>query len=195
VTIVHANFRTGQVTPGPHVQGSKLSAIRDGRAVIDGVDGTLELVDAGEVISLRAPEAGAAIAHATLLEDGSVVALLNRSGESRLLAFDRKGRPRLDTQAPAGKSRLGGEPRLGWLALATNPYVPHTAFIDLSSGTVVRTEDGLQPASGFPGHDDNLPAGSPGSRLFVGTRGEVILLDPETGRREAVLVPPREGAE
>jgi hypothetical protein len=192
VAIVRANLRTGQATPGPHVQGSWMGAIRDGRALIRGADGMLELVKDGEVIRLLAPEAGATVDETGLLEDGRAVAVVLRSGKGRLAILDHNERREIDL--PAGKWRIGGEPRPGWLALSDFMFVK-TLLIDLRSGAVVRSESGFIPAAGFPGHHENLPAGSPGSRLFVGARGEVVLLDPGTWRPETVLVPPRSGEE
>jgi hypothetical protein len=158
---------------------------------VGGADATLDLVDGGKVGRLLDPEPGAAIAHTALLEDGSVAAIVERSGVGRLVTIDREGQRRLQVPLPPGKWRCAGEPRPGWLALTPGFYVPKTVFVDLGAGKTIRTEEGLSAIAGFGGHDDSLPAGSPGSRLFVGSRGEVVLLDPETGRREAVLVPPR----
>jgi hypothetical protein len=60
-------------------------------------------------------------------------------------------------------------------------------FVDSTTGATVRVEEGLTPI-GHLFDDRTLPAGSPGSRLFVGTKGEIVRLDPETGRREAIFV-------
>jgi hypothetical protein len=197
VTIVRFDLRTGQAASGPPVKGDGwVNAIRDGQALVSGRNGGLERVEGATVRQLAAPEDGHAVRFATLLQDGTAVALVDRSGLHRLQAWDADGRLGLDVPAPAGDWYLAGEPRPGWLALAASFNHPRrTAFVDLGSGKVVRTEEGLLPAAFWSGEDENLPAGSPGSRLFVGARGEVVLLDPETGRREAVLVSPREGAE
>jgi hypothetical protein len=100
----------------------------------------------------------------------------------------------LDVRSPEGALYISGEPRLGWLALGADLPKPRTFFVEVATGAVVRVEEGLTPASGSPAvlwnDPQALPAGSPGARLFVGTRGELVRIDPETGRREAVLVPP-----
>ena len=59
-------------------------------------------------------------------------------------------------------------------------------FVDIATGAVVRAEDGLTPAGPLL-EGQTLPAGSPASRLFVGTNGEIVRLDLDTGRRETIL--------
>ena len=98
----------------------------------------------------------------------------------------------LDVPSPEGSSTVVGEPRAGWLALiAGGDYLtpPRTVFVEAKTGAVVRVEEGLTPAGHwFEGHD--LPAGSPGSRLFVGAKGEIVRLDLDTGRRETIFKSP-----
>src|SRR4029079_12585142 len=109
----------------------------------------------------------------------------------RLVLWNSEGKTTLEVAAPAGASIVAGEPRAGWLALgpvADYAKTPRTVFVDSTTGAVVRVEEGLTP-TGHWFEGQTLPAGSPGSRLFVGTKGEIVRLDVETGRREAVIVP------
>jgi hypothetical protein len=187
-------FRTGRVTPGPRVEGVDwVRQVRQGRALVNGVmgRGPMVMVDGTEARVLVAGPG--LLGTAMLLSEGRVAALVNRESDRRLVVWNREGRVTLDLPFPAGVSVVAGEPRPGWLALAADLGHPaRTVFVDLGTGAVVREELGLTPAAAWNG-EQSLPAGSPGARLFVGSRGEIIRLDPETGRREANLVPP--GAE
>jgi hypothetical protein len=184
------DFRTGRVTPGPRVEGFDwVRQVRDGRALVMQRN-ALAIVDGVEVHvlvpgTLPQPSVDAA----TFLDGGGAAALL----ANRLIVWNREGQRTLDAPRPAGAFFISGEPRSGWLAVATSLYkTQETMFVDLVTGTVVREEKGLMPAGGW-NDDQTLPPGSPGARLFIGTRGEIVRLDPETGRREAVLVPPAPG--
>lgn len=112
-------------------------------------------------------------------------------------AWSRGGQLALDRELPAGATFLAGEPKAGWISVGYHSLIEgrqRTAFVAIADGSVIREEPALLPAAG-PGwnQDQTLPAGSPGTRLFVGAHGELVRLDPETGRREAVLVPPIPG--
>jgi hypothetical protein len=130
------------------------------------------------------------VGSATLLEDGRAAAFVKREGDPRLLVWDREGRTAVDVPFPAGSSVVAGEPRVGWLALGPGTDYskpPRTVFVDSTTGAVVRVEEGLTPI-GHSFDDSTLPVGSPGSQLFVGSKGEIVRLDPDTGRRDAVFV-------
>jgi hypothetical protein len=156
---------------------------------VSGRSGPLVTVDDSTVHTLL-PANGGVVGSATLLENGSAAAFIKRGSELRLLIWIREGQSTVDVEAPAGTSMIAGEPRAGWLALgagADYSKPPRTVFVDSTTGSVVRVEEGLT-AIGRVFDDPTLPAGSPGSRLFVGTKGEIVRLDPETGRREAIFV-------
>ena len=191
------DFRTGKVTAGPKVEGVDwVRTVRDGRALVSGRNGPLAVVD-GSAMHLLAPtEDGVAVGSATLLEDGRAAAFVRRQGDPRLQVWDREGRTTVDVPFPAGSSIVAGEPRAGWLALgpgADYSRPPRTVFVDSRTGAVVRVEEGLTPID-YSFDDRTLPAGSPGSQLFAGTKGEIVRIDPETGRREAILVPAPPGS-
>ncbi len=184
------DYRAGRVTAGPKVPGIEdIRAVRDGRALLSARNGPLAVVDGLTVHELVPAASGVVVGSAILLEDGAA-AFVKRGGEARLLVWNREGRATLDVPFPEGSSIITGEPRAGWLGLGPGldySKPPKTAFVDSKTGTVVRVEEGLTPAG--PWYEgQNLPAGSPGSRLFVGTKGEIVRLDPETGRRETILV-------
>jgi hypothetical protein len=187
-------FRTGRITAGPKVDGVDwVRQVRDGRALLMGVmgRGPVVVVDGAKAHVLVAGHG--LLGTAMLLGEDRVAALVNRESDRRLVVWNREGQPTLDVPFPAGVSVVAGEPRPGWLALAADLGHPaRTVFVDLATGAVIREEAGLTPAAAWNG-EQSLPPGSPGARLFVGTRGEIVRLDPETGRREAILVPP--GAE
>jgi hypothetical protein len=110
----------------------------------------------------------------------------------RLRIFDPEGRPlvesRLEGRFPL---RVGGESSLGLLALGVSPRLEEgqraTVFVDLSTGGVVRSENGLWPALRRwepvqPGDSQNPEPGSLGTRLFQASEG-LVKLDPATGAR------------
>lgn len=197
-------FRTGTVRRGPVVGGANwVRAVRDGRALVSGrsLPGSsqpvppLDLVDGQVIRPLLVGNVKAA--SATLLEDGRTAAIVFRDHDPHLMVWSREGQPLLDRALPVGATFLAGEPRLGWICVGYDALIEgrlRTAFAAIADGSIVREEPGLLPAAG-PGwnQDQTLPAGSPGSRLFVGAHGELVRLDPETGRREALLVPPIPG--
>jgi hypothetical protein len=184
------NFRTGRVDSGPRALGiDSVRTVRDGRALASGRNGSLVVVDGSTVLELL-PASGAVVGSATLLEDGRAAAFVKREGDPRLLVWDREGRTAVDVPFPAGSSVVAGEPRVGWLALGPGTDYskpPRTVFVDSTTGAVVRVEEGLTPI-GHSFDDSTLPVGSPGSQLFVGSKGEIVRLDPDTGRRDAVFV-------
>jgi hypothetical protein len=184
------NFRTGQVAAGPKIEGiDSVRNVRDGRALVSGRNGPLATVD-GSTVHTLLPANGGVVGSATLLENGSAAAFIKRGSELRLLIWNREGQSTVDVAAPAGTSMIAGEPRTGWLALgagADYSKPPRTVFVDSTTGAIVRAEEGLTPI-GRAFDEPILPAGSPGSRILVGPRGEIVRIDPETGQREAVLV-------
>jgi len=184
------NVRTGQVTPGPSIEGfDSVRSIREGRALVSGRGGRLAIVDGSEVHALL-PESSLVVGSASLLEGGRAAAFVNGGGDPRLMVWSRDGQRTVDVAFPAGSSFIAGEPRAGLLALGAGADFskpPRTVLVDAKTGAVVRVEEGLTPIGhGF--EDRTLPAGSPGSQLFVGTRGEIVRLDPDTGQREPILV-------
>ena len=185
------NFKTGGVTGGPKIDGlDSVRSVRSGRALASGRNGSLAAVDSTEVHWLLRAQEGLVVGNATLLEDGRAAAFVKRGGDPRLMVWSPEGRPTVDVPAPAGTSIVAGEPRVGWLALgpgANYSKAPRTVFVDSTTGDVVRVEEGLTPTGPwFEG--PTLPAGSPGSRLFVGPKGEIVRLDPDTGRRDSIFV-------
>jgi hypothetical protein len=66
--------------------------------------------------------------------------------------------------------------------------------VDIAAGRLVRQVDGVIPAAAAQGQDAPPPADSPAARIFVGARGEVVRLDPDTGRHEAVILAAAPGA-
>jgi len=183
------DFRTGRVAAGPRVEGIEwVRTVRDGRALVSGRNGPLAVVDASSVLQLVPAENGTVVGSATLLDEGRAAAFVNRGGDRRLMVWNHEGRTTLDVPMPAGTSFLAGEPRAGWLALGVDfSKPPRTVFVDSTTGAVVREEEGLTPAAAW-NESGTLPAGSPGSQVFVGTKGEIVRLDPVTGRRETILV-------
>lgn len=191
------DFRTGKATAGPKVQGVDwVRTVRDGRALVSGRNGPLAVVDRSEMHLLAPAEDGVVVGSATLLEDGRAAAFVRRHGDPRLQIWDHEGRITVDVPFPAGSSIVAGEPRAGWLALgpgADYSRPPRTVFVDSRTGAVVRVEEGVTPID-YSFDDRTLPAGSPGSRLFVGAKGEIVRIDPETGKRGAILVPAPPGS-
>jgi len=186
------DFRTGRATAGPRVPGIEdIRSVRDGRALLVARFGPLAVVDGAAVHELVPAASGVVMGTAILLEDG-VAAVVKRGSDQRLLVWSREGRPTLDVPSPEGGAVVMGEPRPGWLALIPGTDYsrpPRTVFVDAKTGAVARVEEGVTAAGNwFEGR--NLPAGSPGSRLFVGPNGDILRLDPETGRRETILKPP-----
>ena len=184
------NFRTGQVAKGPSVEGAdSVRSVRGGRALVSGRKGLLALVEESGVRELL-PVGSGEVGSAMLLEDGRAAAFVKREGAPRLMVWSREGQPMVDVPIPAGSTIIAGEPRAGWLALgagADYSKPPRTVFVDSRTGAIVRVEEGLTPI-GQVFEERTLPAGSPGSRLFVGSKGEIVRLDPDTGRRETILV-------
>jgi hypothetical protein len=192
------DFRTGRVEAGPRVEGAdQVRAVRDGRALVTGHSGLLAIADRSGIQRLLPGESGAVVTSAFLLEDGRAAALVEKSGERRLMIW--KGdNLAVDVPSPESALYIAGEPRVGWVALGADFFKPSkTFFVEASLGRVVRVEEGVTPAVGQVirgwSEDEALPAGSPGARLFVGRQGELVRIDPENGRREAVLVPPVAG--
>ncbi len=185
------NFRTGQVTSGPKLEGlHSVRGIRNGRALVSGHDDSLAIVVGSAVHWLVSAQSGLSVRNATLLEDGGAAAFVKRDLDQRLMIWTPEGQPKVDVPFPAGSSVFAGEPRAGWLALgagADYSKPPRTVFVDSTTGAVVRVEEGLTPI-GHAFEQRTEPAGSPGSRLFVGSKGEIVRLDPDTGRRETILV-------
>ena len=185
------DIRTGRVAPGPRVEAiDSIRSVRDGHALVSGRNGPLAVVDGSTVHELVPAANGVVVGSATLLEDGGAAAHVKRDGDPRLMIWNRQGETTLDVPFPAGSSTVAGEPRAGWLALGAGmdfSKPPRTVFVNSRTGAVVRVEEGLTPIGGWL-EDRNPPAGSPGSRLFVGTKGEIVRLDPESGRREAIFV-------
>jgi hypothetical protein len=182
------NFRTGQVAAGPKFEGiDSIRSVRNGRALVSGRNAPLAVVEGSTILELL--PAGDLVGSASLLEGGRAAAFVKRGADPRLMLWSPEGQLIFDVPSPSGSSVFAGEPRAGWLALgagADHSKLPRTVFVDSTTGAVVRVEEGLTPiGNGFEQRTE--PAGSPASRLFVGSNGEIVRLDPETGRRETIL--------
>jgi hypothetical protein len=189
---------TGRTSPGPKLEGvDHVRTVRDGRALVSGRHGPLALVDRARATVLvpTGAQVHAVVQNAALLEEGRVAACVDREDGRRLLVWDEGGRSTLDVPFPPGATTVVGEPRRGWLALAAGPGQPlATSFVDIATGRLVRQVDGVIPAAAAQGQDAPPPADSPAARIFVGARGEVVRLDPDTGRHEAVILAAAPGA-
>jgi hypothetical protein len=138
-------------------------------------------------------EPGWAVVDAMLLRGGAVAVVEGTRGSCRLrLATD--GEPDRLVELPAGLALIGGELPGGRLAVGllgrptgTDPGdAGDTLLVALASGEIVRREAGILP----PLVHDVAGEGPPSpeaSRLFVTQAGEIVRLDPDTGRREVVL--------
>jgi len=194
------DFRTGLVRHGPTVPGVEwVRAIRNGRALVSGRNGPLTLVDGAGILRLLEPEPGLVLSSATLLDGGEIVALFRKGANGHFAKWDPEGKLLLDVPFPPQGTRgpaygppvfFGAEPQPGWIAVGLDDGRPsRTLFVSTATGAILREEPGLLPAAARH-MDQELPPGSPGARLFIGDRGELVRLDPQTGRREAVIVPP-----
>jgi hypothetical protein len=117
------------------------------------------------------------------------------TGDRLALAIDRDKRSELHIIAGDGALlrrqpfdsglTVGGQPTPESLVLWTTAgKPPGTSWLyDLGSGKLKRISDGLAPV--ISGHA-NQP-GSTGTKLFVGQKGRLLWIDPQTGRQRVVL--------
>jgi hypothetical protein len=125
---------------------------------------------------------------ATFLADGRLV-LINEEGDQVTLRFlSPEATEQLRVRVPGYRIRVGGQPTPHLLAVATRPLGKSEPgswtswLIDLRTGRVRRLANGLVPTVlGF------REPGSLGSRLFYRGRGDLLLLDPATGKLQTVL--------
>jgi hypothetical protein len=92
-------------------------------------------------------------------------------------------------EIPTDRLRLGGRPAPGLLVVTIVPpgsrndwASRRSLLLDLDRGTVRPLISGMASAA-----SPDLPPGSPGTRLFFQNRGELVELDPATGRRRVIL--------
>jgi hypothetical protein len=100
----------------------------------------------------------------------------------------------LRVRLPGYRIRVGGQPAPDLLAVATRP-IGHTEakswtswLVDLRTGSVRKIGQDLLPTV-----DDPHEPGSLSARLFHRAYGDLLLLDPATGKLDPVL--PRAGAD
>jgi hypothetical protein len=149
----------------------------------------------GQRLRVFDAEPGWAVVDAMLLTGGAVAVVEGTRGSSRLrLATDRA--PDRLVELPAGLALIGGELPGGRLSVGLlrptktgSADSGDTLIVALASGEIVRREAGIVPAllQGVAGFGPPSPEAS---RLFVMQAGEIVRLDPDTGRREVVLPAP-----
>ena len=86
---------------------------------------------------------------------------------------------------------LGGEVAPGQVVVAASEGSAYSShLVDVDSGTVRKLADGLYPAVRLNGNFpyEAAPAvGSEATKLFIGSGGRVVRLDPETGAQTLLL--------
>lgn len=121
--------------------------------------------------------------------DGRFTVAEKQGGRLLLHLFSPDGAARLRVPLPGSRLLVGGQPAPGLLAVATSDsasYQDRKAWtswlLDLQTGQVRLLERGLLPTTMGPREPGSLPA-----RLFYRSRGDLLLLDPATGRLRTVL--------
>lgn len=131
--------------------------------------------------------------------EGWIVVAREDDDGKRLEIFDQQGEAtaRVDFDDP-GWLRIGGETGPGRLAAglvawADEPGEPHertTKVVDLATGEVVETLEGMSPVLGRWGLGTSPGAWKPGSvatRLMDGTRGKLHYWNPDTGELAQII--------
>jgi hypothetical protein len=135
------------------------------------------------------------------LSEGRMVVAGLRDGKATLKVFLEGGRtPLLSLDLGAAASvALGGEIAPGRVAVALNPsrntmsshFGWKLSLVDIASGTIVPSADGLVPANGFSWwYPPILPPGeaaSPSATLFLDAEQRLVRLDPATGAQTVLL--------
>ncbi len=155
---------------------------------LDETDGRVRLFDGGHgtlIATLSHPPAESL--WPKFLSDGRVVLVERVSGSMRLRVFRPNGEEEGVTAPLAGRSAvIGGEAAPGLLVvgIADEAFRYASWLVDIGGKTPRRFADDLRPVSGL----FEFPAvGSEATRLFYGSGGALVHLDPLTGERRTLL--------
>lgn len=125
---------------------------------------------------------------ARFLADGRL-AVTEEAGERILFRLlSPEGSEQLRTHLPGARVLVGGQPTPGLLAVATRKLGSDERkawtswLVDLRTGRIRRLDSGLLPMTMRPREPGSLP-----SRLFYRRYGDLLLLDPTTGKLRTVL--------
>lgn len=165
----------------------------DGRALLvpwggDSPSGTtLALHDSTDGRVLDAVPTGVMSWQSIQLSDGRVAVLLHSYAQSRLHVFASGERPSLSVELPPRTDTLAAETTPGVLVLGDTS---HVLLLDLASGLVVRTFEGVGPIDAWAPSMRRPEPGSLPARLFWGYDADgqnrrLVELDLRTGRRSA----------
>ncbi len=171
---------------------------RSGRLLIWEKGSALSLFDVthGRLIAVLG-NFGWDAASRTFLADGRIAVGETSGGAGRVHLFSGEGQAQKVFEiGPAGLIFLGGEVSPGVLAgaLGPTPYVPGASdsfLLDLRDGRLTRVAGRLEPVAARLRWRLSRPEpGSVAARLFFDSNGELLLLDPATGKL-ATLFPER----
>jgi hypothetical protein len=135
------------------------------------------------------------------LADGRVVVAEVIDGRAQLAIFSPAGvLERTIELGPGATVRLGGQPGLGSLVVATSPEdrlldrKTLTVFlVDLESGTIRPVASQLSPLTYLWWYMGHLPVpGSVATRLFITVDDQLLYLNPATGERRVIAGPAAE---
>ena len=124
----------------------------------------------------------------TFLADGRLTFAEEDGGRILLRLLSPEGSEQLRAHLPGARILVGGQPTPGLLAVATRKLGSDERsswtswLLDLQTGRVRRLDSGLLPTTMGPREPGSLP-----SRLFYRRYGDLLLLDPATGKFRTVL--------
>lgn len=130
---------------------------------------------------------------ARFLSDGRIVLAERNGGDLRLRLFARDGSPTRAIDIPDGERvSLGGEAAPGQLVVGVGDFTDQKIYlVELDSGDVRPVAEHLTPAlrhAGFFGPANAVvKPGSDATKLFLGSEGTLVRLDPLTGDRKTIL--------
>lgn len=164
---------------------------RDGRraALLPRSGAPVLLADLGTGTVIATLPSQADVVSATFLADGRLLLDERTLGSVTLRVIGRDGAELRRIPFPGPRLALGGEVEPGLLALGTtvrgsysDPAGWTSSLLNLDDGRMTPIGQGLIPVSRGSGGPPSL-----GSRLFLRTGGELVLLDPATGHLRTVL--------